>query len=146
MARRAACQLDRAPNISFFLQFLADFCLIRRGFPAHVVNLIERPQRHLGVAMAVQTPLHQQRICLEHQRHLVHAAVARRAAYALIYVNAVIEINVIRQPVHLHTLNRSICPLTFANWFQVTDVIKEGRMAAHAGFCWRDSSGRGRFN
>ncbi len=71
---------------------------------------------------------------------------ARRATYSLAYVNAVIEVHVIRQPMHLHPLNRSICPVTLANWFQIADVIEENRMAAHAGFSGRNSSRRRRLN
>ena len=43
--------------------------------------------------MAIQTPLHQQRRHLIGERHLVDPAVARRAADALVHVNAVIEID-----------------------------------------------------
>src|SRR5207302_11275567 len=54
MTRRAACQLARVPDIAFCFVLPADFSLIRRGLPRHVVNLIQWPQRHFGVPMTLQ--------------------------------------------------------------------------------------------
>jgi hypothetical protein len=52
-------------------QLPAQFRLIVRSFPIHVKNLILRAQHELGVAVAIQAPLHQQSVRLEDERHLV---------------------------------------------------------------------------
>ena len=50
-----------------------------------------------GVAVAVQAPLHLQRVLLPGERHLVHPAVAALAADALVDVNAVVEVDEVGQ-------------------------------------------------
>ena len=96
--------------------------------------------------MAVEAPLHQQRVRLEHQWHLIHRTMASRAADALAYVNAVIEIRKIPEPVNFHPLDRLISAIAFANWFKVTGIIEENRMAIHAGFGGRYACGCGSFH
>src|SRR2546425_301459 len=93
MTGRATGQFGRGPKIVRFSQLSSDFRLIIGSLPIHVENLILGAENRLGIAMALQAPLHQQRIGLKHQRHLVDLTVARRAAYALIDMNAVIEID-----------------------------------------------------
>src|SRR5260370_38060440 len=97
MARRAARKLGRGPKIVRLSQLSTDFRLIIGSLPIHIENLIFGAENRLGIAMALQAPLHQQRIGLKHQWHLVDLPVARRAAYALIDMNAVIEIDEIGQ-------------------------------------------------
>lgn len=63
---------------------------------------------------------------------------ASGAAHALAYVNAVIEIRKIAQAVDFHPLNRVARPIAFAHWLQIADVVKQDRVAVHAGFCRRD--------
>lgn len=67
--------------------------------------------------MALKTPLHLQRRRLINDRHLRHVAVTGRAAYALLDVNAVIEIDVIRQIVNPHPLY----------WFSSPPAFSHGR-------------------
>src|SRR6266536_2918257 len=93
MTGRAVGQLGRCPNLVLFLQFGADFRLIVRGLPVHVKNLVLRPQRLLGVPVAVHAPLHQQSVGLKNQRHLVDLPMARRAADPFIDMNAVTEMH-----------------------------------------------------
>ena len=78
----------------------------RRLLPRHVVDLARRPQILRRIAMAVQAPLHLQRVLRIHQRHLVHAPMAGGAANPLVHVNRVVEENKIRQVVHLDPRNR----------------------------------------
>jgi hypothetical protein len=61
---------------------------------------VARPYMVLRMAMATETPLHVQGGCAIHQWHLIHGAVTGRARHALLHVNAVIEVNEIRQIVH----------------------------------------------
>jgi len=70
--------------------------LISGRFPVHVVNLIPAAAAAISDCGDNRGPLHQQRV-LENQWHLVHRAVARRAADALADVNAGIEIRKIAE-------------------------------------------------
>ena len=125
MTRRATRQLSRRPNFSFLRELRAHFRLIARRFPIHVVNLIERAQRHFRIAMAIEAPLHQQRVRLKNQGHLIHRAMTRRAANALADMNAVIEISEITEAVDLHPLNRFVRSITLAHGLQIADVVEQ---------------------
>ena len=134
MTGRTAGQFGRRSNFSLRGKLFADFFLIAWSFPIHVEHLIERAEDLLGIAVAAQTPLHQERRGLKHERHLVDGAVARGTAHALVHVNAVIEVNEIRQPVNPDPLDGFIRAVALANRFQVRSVgIKYG-VAIHAGF------------
>src|SRR6266480_2879015 len=85
-----------------------------RSLPVHIENLIFGAENLLRVAMALHAPLHQQRVGLEHQRHLVDLSVARRAAHALVDMNAVIEIDEIGQAVNFDPLDGFIAAITLA--------------------------------
>jgi hypothetical protein len=146
MTRRATLQLPYTLNLVFRRQALADFRLIRGSFPVHIENLITRAQYRFRIAMTVQAPMHEQRRSLKHQRHLINFAVTRRAANALIHVNAVIEINVIREAMYAHPLDGFVGAITLADRLQVADVIEQDGMAIHAGFCGRDAGGGGGFH
>jgi hypothetical protein len=77
---------------------------------------------------------------------LIHGTVARGAAYALVDVNAVVEINVVGQTVHSHPLDGLIGAEAFADRLKIRRIIKEHGMAVHAGFCGRDAGKRGGFD
>src|SRR5690242_16258037 len=62
MTSRAARQLGRGPKVVRLPQLSADFRLIIRSFPVHIENLVFRPENLLGTAMAIEAPLHQQRV------------------------------------------------------------------------------------
>ena len=119
MTGRAAGQLGRCPNLVLFPQPGADFGLIIGSLPVHIENLIFGAENLLGISMAIQAPLHQQRIGLKHQRHLVDLPMARRAAHALIDMNAVIEIDKIGQAMNFDPLNRFITAIALANGLEV---------------------------
>jgi len=146
MTRRATGQLNGRPNFSFLRELHADFRLIIRRLPIHVVNLIERAQGHLRITMAIEAPLHQERVCLKNQGHLIHRAVTRRAANSLTDVNAVIEIRKVTKAVDLHPLNRFVRSITLAHGLQIADVIEQNRMAIHASFGGRDTGCGGIFD
>lgn len=146
MTGRTAGQLSGGPDVPLLSELLADFFLIRRRFPIHVVNLVERPQNLLRIAVAIDAPFHQQRIGLENQRHLIDGTVAGRASHALVHVDAVIEVREIGKPVHFYPADRSVGSIALANRFEVPCVVKENRVAIHAGFCRRNSSRLGSFH
>ncbi len=105
MTRRAICQFFGRADLSLRSKPFPDFRLISGSFPIHVENLIERPQRLFGIAVAAQAPLHQQGRRLKHQRHLIDGAVTRGTADTLVDVNAVIEIHEIGEAVNLYPLD-----------------------------------------
>jgi len=123
-------------------QLLADFILVCGGFPIHVENLVLGAQHLLRITVAIDAPLHQQRVRLEHQRHLIHLPVTRRTSNALADVNPVIEVCKIAQPVNFHPFNRFIRAKALAHRLQVGCVIKQYRMAVHASLRWRNARRR----
>jgi hypothetical protein len=143
MTRRTICHLSRRANVAFRCKFFALLRLIRRRFPIHIKNLIQRPECLRGITVAIEAPLHQQGRRLEYERHLIDLAVTRRAAHAFVDVNAVIEIDKIGQSVHFHPLDGLIGAITFPHWFKVVCGAEKHRVAVHAGFRGRDSGNGG---
>jgi len=125
MTRRATRQLNGRANFAFLRELRANFRLIARRFPIHVVDLVEWAQRHFRIAMAIEAPLHQERVRLKNQGHLIHRAMARRAANALTDMNAVIEISKVTKAVDLHPLNRFVRSITLAHGLQIADVVEQ---------------------
>jgi len=82
--------------------------------------------------MALQTPLHLQRRRLICNRHLIDAAVAGRTANAFFYVNAVIEICVVRQVVYANPFDRFSFTKTGAHWFEIRAFGPNLFVAVHA--------------
>src|SRR5687767_7239055 len=87
MTRRTA---GVAANGVFLDQPRADHRLRHRRLVSHREDLAARPYVVLGVAMAIDAPVHLQGVLLECQRHLVDAAVARLAPHPLLHVDAVV--------------------------------------------------------
>jgi len=83
---------------------------------------------------------------LKHEGHLIDGSMARRAADAFVDVNAVVEVDVIGQAVHLHPLNRLVGTVTLAHGFQIADVAEQHGMTIHAGLGWRNTRVRRRFH
>jgi len=146
MTGRAAGQLGRSPKIVRLSQLSTDFRLIIGRLPIHIENLIFRAQYLLGIAVAFDAPLHKQRVGLKYQRHLVDLPVARRAAYALIDMNAVIEIDEIGQTMNFDPLDGFIAAIALANGLEVGRSVEENRMAIHAGLCRRNAGDGGSFH
>jgi hypothetical protein len=65
------------------------------------VNIIDikylrsRSDIFFRLPVAINAPIHVESVDAIHQRHLVYSSMTRRAAYALVEMNAVIEIDVI---------------------------------------------------
>ena len=110
---------------------------------AHIEHLIARPQILLRRAMAFQAPLHLQRSIVVHQRHAVDRPVAGVAAHALVDVNAVIEINEIRQIVDPGPHQRLAAAETLAHRLQQRRSRPDLRVAVHAGFGRRNAGKAG---
>ena len=113
-------------------QSAADGLLIAGRLVSHLGDELARPYVLLGVPVAVETPLHLERVLLPGERHSIHSAVARLTSDALINVNAVIEINEIRQIVHPGPPDR--IPRTEAGPYRLErrTRVPDLRMAIHA--------------
>jgi len=146
MTGGAALQLLNALNLIFRGQPLTDFRLVRGSLPIHVEDLIARAENRFWIAVAVQAPMHQKRAGLKHQGHLIDLAVARGAANTFVDVNAVIEIDVVREAMHANPLDGFIGSVTFAHGFQVAGVVEQHGMAIHAGLGGGHAGSGGRFN
>ena len=96
--------------------------------------------------MAIETPLHLQRSLVIHQRHAIYRAVTRIAAYALINVNAVVEINEIREIVHPVPHQRLSAAITGADRLQHGRAQPYLGMTVHAGLGRRNARKTGLLN
>ena len=113
---------------------------------AHREDLAARPDVFLRVAVAVEAPLHLQRVLLQHQRHLVDAPVAGLAADALLHVDAVVEVDEVGQVVHARPLQRLVVAEAGAHRLEDRRVRPDLRVAVHAGLGRRDAGERRRLD
>lgn len=107
--------------------------------PVHLEHLAPWPDEHFGLSMTLEAPLHLKRRCLICQRHQVDSSVTSRASHALVYVNAVIEINEVGQIVNARPLDWVTCAPALADWLQIRTIGPNLRMAIHTRLSRRDS-------
>jgi len=96
--------------------------------------------------VAVQAPLHQQRVGLEHQRHLIDLPVAGRAAHSFTDMNTVIEIGEIGEAVDFDPLDGLVAAIALANRFEISGGVVEHGVAIHAGLGWGNARHSGSFH
>src|SRR5437868_10515528 len=89
--------------------------------------------------MAIEAPFHLQRVRLIHERHLVDWAVTALASHTFINVNAVIEVDEVRQVVHPLPLQGSAGAVAFTHGLEHGRARPYLRVAVHAGFSWRNA-------
>lgn len=120
------------------------FACVRLIFwgPGQVVNFVARPDELLGRAMTIQAPPHVKGLSLPDQRHLVHPAVTARTADSFGDVDAVIEINIIRQIVNAVPLQRPAGCETFPDRLEHGRVRPNLGVARHAGVGARQTGKR----
>ena len=120
--------------------------LVRRRVPVHVINFRARPDEILRLAVAFQTPLHVKRLRPPRDRHLVDLAVTSRAADAFRDVNAVIEIDEVRQIVHAVPA-RSACLVRGSRALERASALPSRSASDTSCRCrWRDSGEGGFFD
>ena len=90
-----------------------------RGRPFHREHFLFRSDELFGIAMTLEAPLHIQRRDLIGQRHKIDAAVTGRTADAFVHVNAVVEINEVRQVVHSSPPDWLACAPALANRLEI---------------------------
>src|ERR1700733_4251815 len=93
--------------------------------------------------MALQAELHREGFGLEAERHASHVAMTTRTADTLGNVNAVVEINVVRQVVHSVPDDRRVVDQAPTYRRKKLRVRPDLGMAGHAGIGWRQA-GAGR--
>ena len=108
--------------------------LIRRVLVIDVEHLGPGPDVLSGIAVTVDTPIHVEVVHTESQRHLVHLPVTGGAANSLIDMDAVVEVDEIREIMHAGPLDRSArCP-TLPEGFGERCIHPDLGMAGHASF------------
>ena len=114
--------------------------MVWRRLPGHIEDFIAGPDLVFGLAMAFQAPLHIEGIFLPHKGHLINGAVATLAAYSLVYMNAVIEVDEIGQIVDPGPLQRDLIAKAGPHGFEHGGLGPDLRMAGHAGLRGGDAS------
>ena len=109
------------------------------GRVRHAEHFRLGPQVLLRVAMATNAPLHEQRLGLKREVHLVDLAVATLATHALRHVNRVVEIGVVRHVVDAVPLHRFVFVITLAQGFEDVGTRPHLLVAVHAGLGRRDA-------
>src|SRR5262249_20760329 len=79
---------------------------------------------------------------LPHERHAVDLSVARRAADAFVYVDAVVEVDEVRQIMDTRPLNRPSRAEALAHRLEKRAVREDLRVAVHAGLGRRNAGER----
>ena len=73
--------------------------------PIHGEDLVCWSDKFLGATVTAQTPLHLQRTSLVSDGHLIDPTMAGGATHALIHMNAVVEISLVREIVNPNPLD-----------------------------------------
>lgn len=116
--------------------------LILRRLIFHVEHFFFGAYELFRVTMAIQTPTHEQCVLLPRQWHQIDPAMARFAPDALRHMNAVVEVNEIRQVVDTDPLQRFLGSITLPNRFQHGTGVPNLGVARHARMGWRDPGKR----
>ena len=101
--------------------------------PVEVEDLVGRAQIALGMAVALEAPAHLQGRGPGDPDHLGHPAVAVLAGHALLHVDAVVEIDVVRQVVDAGPAQRRAGGQALAHRRQHVRIGPELGVAGHAG-------------
>lgn len=118
--------VGRWVNVQLFTQLLAEQTLFfvghgvaaSLGTPSKVRDFVGWANVRIRIAMAFQAPGHRDWLNNLDNVHLVDAAVALDARYALRYVSTVIEVNEVRQIVHACPIDRFAGGQALSNWLQ----------------------------
>src|SRR5206468_3744627 len=121
----------------------ADRELIGRRDVVDAEDRVAWPDVALRVAMAVEAPLHLQRLLLHHERHAIDLPMARRAADPLVHVNAVVEVDEVRQIMDARPLDRFAAAEALAHGLEERAVGEDLRVAVHARPRRRNAGERG---
>ena len=143
MARIATCQ---TPYLVLLYQLSAHRNLVRRRSVDRIENILLGPDITLRMLMTVDAPPHVESVLPPRDGHLSKLAMARRATDSFADMNAVIEIDKIRQGVHPVPHDGFARSVTGPHRFQHGGVCPKLRMARHAGVRGRKARVPGRLN
>lgn len=101
--------------------------------PIQVGNLVYWANVFFRISMAVQAPAHAKRLVMGDDLHLVHISVALYARNAAIYVNRVIEVNVVRRFMYPYPWYRFSGSEACAHWLEQGAICLDRAVARHAG-------------
>jgi len=102
-------------------------------FPVQIGDFFRRAQLRGGISVAIEAESHAKRLIVINLLHLVDLAVALHATDATIYVNGVIEINVVRHAMNLHPGNRFAGCSAFTDQGEARIIFQHLIVAIHAG-------------
>ena len=131
MAHAAVGELFRVDLVSRH-QCFAEDGLVRRA-PVQVEYFVTGPDEFFRLAMAIEAPLHVERVRFPGKRHLIQLPVARGAADAMAHVDAVIEEDKIRRLIHPIPAQWLIVGQAVADRREHRGIFPDLRMAGHAG-------------
>ena len=97
MARRTVRQFFSRGDLVCGCQLRTEILLGCRRLPVHGKYLVARPDIAGRIPVAFQTPFHRQSVLSPHQGHGVDLSMTSDAADSLRDMDAVIEIDVVRQ-------------------------------------------------
>ena len=102
-----------------------------RRLVIEIVNF-RRVAKVLGwVAVALQTKHHGKWLGMAYFFHLVHLAVAMHATDAAVHVNRMVEVNIARESVDLHPVDRLIALVGGPDWLQLRRIGEYLVVAIH---------------
>src|SRR5688500_8920179 len=94
MTCRTVGQLEAVQHVVLLEQLLTRLVLLLRiRLPLHIENVLPRPQRRLRLPVAVQEPLHGERLFLRCERHLIDLTVAGDSGDAFFHMDSVGEVD-----------------------------------------------------
>ena len=96
--------------------------------------------------MAIQTPFHMEGFGFPHEGHSVNPTVTGFATDAFVDVNAVVEIDEIRNIVYPRPLDRPILTKACPYGLERRTVRPHLLVTIHADLCWRNSGECGLFD
>src|SRR5712691_4754981 len=114
--------------------------LVFRWLPVHTEHKGTRPDEAFRFAVALKTPLHEQRLLPPHHRHLVDPPMARHTANAFLYMDAVIEVDKIREVMDSDPGERCVGAQAGAHRFEHRALSPDLGVAVHTGLGGRNAS------
>ena len=127
-------------------EFQAEGHLVFGRLVVEVVDLFFRADVLLRVAVAIEAPAHLQRLGSPHEWHHIDIAMAHLAGDSFCQVDAVVEVDEVRQVVDSNPFQRLACLIACPDRLKNLGVRPDLGVACHAGMCGRDTGKGGLFS
>ncbi len=122
----------------FLDQPLSQCALVFLWLPIHTEDELAWPDEPFRFTMALQAPLHLERLRLPHQRHAVHPAMTGNTPNALMQMNTVVEVDKIWQVMHARPHQRLPRTQTLPHGGKKGTFCPDTGVSVHTGFSGRD--------